>query len=200
VADHLAWLAGHGEQADASAPVDYEVVEEKQVGEIVFDFDREPLSRFEMETALRHAGYAHADLIALLASLPDAVLDWVPPGSSVKMDQIFPDVRSIRMMLEHLATGEANYYIACLGEKRAEPIDVTLADLHLSSSARLRALSDEALGRVFTHMGPRGEIHWSARKVMRRIIYHLRFHTREIEQRRSWLTLGVPEVMPENRE
>jgi len=35
---------------------------------------------------------------------------------------------------------------------------------------------------------------------MRRIISHKRFHTREIEQRRSWLTLGVPEVLPQNRE
>jgi hypothetical protein len=38
------------------------------------------------------------------------------------------------------------------------------------------------------------------RKVMRRIISHKRFHTREIEQRLAWLTLGVPEVLPQNRE
>jgi hypothetical protein len=201
VADHLAWLAGHGEDVDVSAPFDYEVVEETEArGEYVFDFDREPLSRDELETAIRHAGYAHGDLMAVLNGLPDVVLDWVPPASSVKIDQIFPDVRSIRMMLEHLTTAEANYFVASLAEERGEPVSVMLGDLHASSSARLRALGDDALGRVFTSMGRRGEMHWSARKVMRRMIIHLRFHTREIEQRRSWLTLGVPEILPENRE
>ncbi|HEU0074463.1 MAG TPA: DinB family protein [Dehalococcoidia bacterium] len=201
VGDHLAWLAGHGEAVDPAAPMDYEVVEETEArGEYVFDFDREALSRDELETAIRHAGFAHSDLMVVLKGLPDVVLDWVPPASSVKIDQIFPDVRSIRMMLEHLTTAEANYFVASLAEERGEPVSVALGDLHASSSARLRALDDGALSRVFTSMGRRGEMHWSARKVMRRMIIHLRFHTREIEQRRSWLTLGVPEMLPENRE
>jgi len=36
--------------------------------------------------------------------------------------------------------------------------------------------------------------------VIRRTIMHKRFHTREIEQRLCWLALGVPEVLPANRE
>ena len=199
--DHLAWLAGHGEPVDPSALFEYEVIEETEArGEYVFGFDRGAMSRAELETAIRHAGYAHADLQWVLKGLPDVVLDWVPPASSVKIDQIFPDVRSMRMMLEHLAVVEPNYYAGSLSEEPGERIEVTVPELHASTAQRLRALSDETLGRVYTRTGPRGEMQWTARKVMRRIISHKRFHTREIEQRRSWLTLGVPEVLPQNRE
>jgi hypothetical protein len=34
---------------------------------------------------------------------------------------------------------------------------------------------------------------WTVRKVIRRIISHERFHTKEIQQRLSWILLGVPE-------
>jgi hypothetical protein len=53
---------------------------------------------------------------------------------------------------------------------------------------------------MFRHSTQRGEAFWTARKVIRRIMAHKRFHTREIEQRLAWLTLGVPEVLPQNRE
>jgi predicted RNase H-like HicB family nuclease len=201
VGDHQAWLAAHGEAVDPSAPFEHEVVEETDArGEYTFAFDREAMSRDEMETAIRHAGYAHADLLSQLNGLPDVVLDWVPPASSVKIDQIFPDVRSMRMMLEHLATVEANYYVGSLSEEPGERIEPSLSELHELTAKRLRALSDETLGRLFVRIGPRGEMQWTARKVMRRIVSHKRFHTREIEQRRSWLTLGVPEILPQNRE
>lgn len=201
--EHLAWLARHGEAVSAAEPFDYEVVEETEArAEYVFESDCEPMSRDELETAIRHAGYAHADLLSQLSGLPDVVLDWVPPASAVKIDQIFPDVRSIRMMLEHLAATEANYYIGSLNDVRPDspPAPPALPELHESSAARLRALSDEALGKLYTHSGPRGEMRWTARKVMRRIVSHKRFHTRETEQRLCWLTLGVPEVLPQNRE
>ena len=201
VGDHLAWLAGHGESVDPSTPFEHEVIEETEArGEYTFAFDREAMARDEMETAIRHAGYAHADLLSQLNGLPDVVLDWVPPASSVKIDQIFPDVRSMRMMLEHLATVEANYYVGSLSDEPGERFEPSLAELHELSARRLQALSDATLGRLFVRTGPRGEMQWTARKVMRRIISHKRFHTREIEQRRSWLTLGVPEVLPQNRE
>lgn len=201
--EHLAWLAGHGEPVDPAAPFDYEIVEETEArGEFTFGVEREAMSRDEMETAIRHAGYAHADLMMRLRGLPDVVLDWVPPASSVKIDQIFPDVRSIRMMLEHLTVVQANYYIGSLSESPAEPQSPTLAGLHESSAKRLRALSDETLGKLYVRTNARtgAEMQWTARKVMKRIISHTRFHTKEIEQRISWLTLGVPEVLPQNRE
>ena len=203
VGEHLAWLAGHGEPVDPSAPFEPDVIEEAEArGEYTFGVEREAMSREDMERAIRHAGFAHADLVARLRSLPDVVLDWVPPASSVKIDQIFPDVRSIRMMLEHLTTVQANYYIGSLSDPPSEPQATTLEELHESSAARLRALSDEALGKLYVRSNARtgAEMQWTARKVMKRIISHTRFHAKEIEQRISWLTLGVPEVLPQNRE
>jgi hypothetical protein len=35
--------------------------------------------------------------------------------------------------------------------------------------------------------------HWTARKVVRRVIAHERFHTAEIRQRQGWILLGVPD-------
>ncbi len=199
--EHLAWLAGHGEPVDPAAPFDHEVVEETEArGEFTFAVDREAMSRDELARAIRHAGYAHDDLMAVLKGLPDVVLDWVPPASAVKIDQIFPDVRSMRMMLEHLTTAEANYYLGSLSDGPGERVEASLPELHASSASRLRALNDETLGRLYKRTGPRGEMEWTVRKVMRRMVSHKRFHTKEVQQRICWLTLGVPEVLPQNRE
>jgi len=201
VGDHLAWLAGHGEPVEPGAAFEYEVTDEtERRGDIALESDREPMSRAELNRAIDHAGYAHSDLVARLENLPDVVLDWVPPASAVKIDQIFPDVRSMRDMLAHLTTVETNYYVGSLSDEAPHAVLPTLPELHELTAKRLHALPEESLGRVFTRTGPRGETEWTARKVMRRIISHKRFHTREIEQRLSWLTLGVPEVLPQNRE
>jgi predicted RNase H-like HicB family nuclease len=201
VGDHLAWLAGHGEPVSPDAAFEFEVADEADfAGDVTFESDRTPLSREELNRAIDHAGYAHADLLERLAKLPDVVLDWVPPASAVKIDQIFPDVRSMRDMLEHLNGVEANFYVGSLSD---EPVTVTppmLSELHELTAKRLHALPEESLGRVFKRTTPRGEMEWTARKAVRRIINHKRFHTREIEQRLSWLTLGVPEILPQNRE
>jgi len=204
VAEHLAWLAGHGEPVSPEGPFAFEVVEDTESrGEFAFESDKPPLTAAELERGIRHAAYAHADLLQAAARLPDAVLDWRPPASSVKVDQIFPDVRSIRQMLEHVAATEAFFYVGNLSdEPRPGPAAEAppLAELHSMTAARLQALPAEALARVFRRAGPRGEMEWTARKVLRRIVSHKRFHTREVQQRLAWLVLGVPEVLPRNRE
>jgi hypothetical protein len=201
--DHLAWLARHGESVAASAPAEFKIVEESERrGEVAFDFDRAEMSRDELERGIGHASYAHADFLTAFEGLPDTVLDWRPPASAVKIDQVFPDVRSIRQMVEHCLTTEARYYFAAFSDQPPpDPERVPAAgELHEATAARLRAFDDEALSRLFKGTGPRGETEWTVRKVLRRIIIHKRFHTREIEQRLSWLTLGVPEILPVNRE
>ena len=203
VAEHVAWLQAHGESVATNA--DLSVVEEIDGrGEFVFEADKEPVGDADIETAIRRAGYAQDDLIARVRPLPDLVLDWRPPASSVKIDAIFPDVRSMRQMLEHVAGTEAVYYLGSLSD---EPPGRTSADtpdlvaLGESTAQRLRGLSAEQRSRVYRRQGRDGrEMEWTARKVIRRLITHKRFHTREIEQRLCWLALGVPEVLPANRE
>ena len=62
---------------------------------------------------------------------------------------------------------------------------------------RLRTLSDEELSRVFRprRSWQEGSEMWTVRKVLRRIVGHEHFHTAEIQQRLTWLLLGVPEFV-----
>jgi hypothetical protein len=58
----------------------------------------------------------------------------------------------------------------------------------------LRSLSAEDRARRFSpqRAWQSAPEHWTARKVIRRVISHERFHTAEIRQRLSWLQVGVP--------
>ncbi len=202
IAEHHAWLKTHGETVPDHA--DWRVVEEIEGrGEFCFEADKAPIGDDEIEVAISRAGYAHADFVALARPLPDVVLDWRPPASAVKIDAIFPDVRSIRQMLEHVVGTEAVYYLGSLSDEAPSvpPAELDGWRLQESTAQRLRGLSAEQRSRVYRRQGRDGrEMQWTARKVIRRLITHKRFHTREIEQRLCWLTLGVPEVLPVGRE
>src|SRR5581483_5187081 len=136
--------------------------------------------------------------------LTDPVLDWKPPASAVKIDAIFPDVRSIREMMQHVATA-LSFHIAGIGDvvtRVPSPADrFNLQGAYEVTVKRLAALTDEERsGKAYVLKTARGETEWTARKSLRRIINHQRFHTKEIEQRLSWLLLGVPDVLPVARE
>jgi hypothetical protein len=204
-AEHVTWLQGHGEKIDAAEDASFEVVEQVEAdGEFCFEADGEAFSAEELETALRRSDYAFADLTALAARLPDVVLDWRPPASAVKIDNIYPDVRSIREMLAH-ASGSGGFFARNVGDDVWTPPPASDADVGAVRRAgleRLRTLSDKERSTVYRRPDPRrgGEAAWSARKVVRRLINHERFHTKEIEQRLAWLLLALPEVMPVSRE
>jgi hypothetical protein len=205
IAEHTAWLQAHGEQLDVAGNPSFKVVEEVAAdGEFCFEADGEAFSTEELETALRHSNYAFADLTALAARLPDVVLDWRPPASAVKIDNIYPDVRSIREMLAH-ASSSGGFFSRNVGDDAWTPPPATETDIGAVRRAgleRLRTLSDRERSTVYRRPDPRrgGEAAWSARKVVRRLINHERFHTKEIEQRLAWLLLALPEVMPVSRE
>jgi hypothetical protein len=205
IGDHIAWLDGHGEVTRDAFPFDFQVVEEVHSnGEFVFEADRAPLTQAELDAAIGGIGFAHEDLVALVRPLPDVVLDWRVPASAVKIDNIFPDVRSIRDMVSHVGAA-MSFHIRGVGEAAGRvpspPGQPTLFTAFETNVARLRALNDEERsGKVYRTTSPRGEAEWTARKSLRRVVNHQRFHTREIQQRLSWLTLGVPEILPESRE
>ena len=200
IAEHIAWLRSHGEQLDND--FDYEVTEEKDaLGEIVFEADAEPLTNDEVETGIRRMGYSQQDILAIAGPLPQRLLEWRPPSTSVKADERVPDPRTMREMLEHAAGAETYFLRNIIEPAPASP--PPSADFEAGRRAtleHLRALDLGSSGAVYKHQGPRGEAEWSARKVIRRIINHQRFHAREVEQRLCWLALGVPDVIPANRE
>lgn len=206
IGEHLAWLASHGEPVD-SKQVDYKVVEDVDAvgrSEYAFETDKASITLDEVEQAIRRIEFAHADLVTLAGNLPDVVLDWRPPESSVKIDNIFPDVRSIRDMVTHVAQA-MSFHVRGVGDvaKRIpNPEGEPALETALQTAiARLRSLNDEELaGTVYMSAGPRGEAHWTARKALRRVVNHQRFHYKEMQQRLCWLTLGIPDVRPVSRE
>jgi hypothetical protein len=155
--------------------------------------------------AIARSDYAFDDLARLFQGMPDILLDWRPPESAVKIDNIYPDVRAIREIVAH-ATGSGGYFVRNLGEPDAwtppapDPGDVRA--LRRAFLGRLRSLNDQERRSVYRRPDARrgGDAEWSARKVVRRLINHERFHAKEIEQRLAWLLLALPEVMPVSRE
>jgi hypothetical protein len=120
----------------------------------------------------------------------------------VRADERVPDARTIREMLEH-AAGAETYFLRNITEPPPSQPPAAVRGFETGREATIahfRALELPDSGRVFRRQGPRGEAEWSARKVLRRIINHQRFHAREVEQRLCWLALGVPEVIPASRE
>jgi hypothetical protein len=202
IAEHVAWLQRHGESAPNDA--EFEVTEEVDVsqseaadGEFVFDADRQ--AEDEIEMSIRAMNHATSDLLAVVEPLPERILDWRPPESAMaKIDAWQPGVKTIREIASELPAGE-RYYRQGLreGPEPPEP-ELEWYDRSLQRERtieRLRGLSPDERGKVFlvTRSWQDRPEHWTARKAIRRIISHERFHTREIQQRLSWILLGVPE-------
>ena len=131
--------------------------------------------------------------------MPDAVLDWVPPLSSVaQFDAWAPEARTIRGIVQHVLQLET-YYRAGLADGASTGIFErvgTPQEERERTVALLRSLDDEARSRVYRPVRPGRSTpeDWTVRKVLRRIISHERHHTAEIAQRRAWLLLGVPRL------
>ena len=205
IAEYLSWLDERGEVTREAFPLDFQVVEEvTSTAEFCFEADKAPLSAEELEQGISRLVLTHQDLVEIVRPLPDVVLDWKPPASAVKIDNIYPDVRTAREMASH-AAGSMSFFLRNIGDPSAAvataPPDLFAAPE--TAFSRLRALSDSERSGVFRRPNPRTpgvEAEWSVRKVLRRTANHLRFHTREVQQRLCWLTLGLPEVMPVSRE
>jgi hypothetical protein len=202
IAEHLAWLRGHGEDVDPDASFAIDVVEvAPPIGDSYFQGDQEPLSAEDLALIVARVGYAQRDLMAL-AGLPDQILDWKPPASAVKIGG-YPDVRSPREMVAHVAEFLTIHLrgLSDLTDRVPGPAVEGIEAAFGLAVARLRALNaDELAGTVYRRPGQPEGTGWTARKSIRRLIGHVRFHAREIEQRLCWLALGVPEVLPVPRE
>jgi hypothetical protein len=202
VAEHGAWLRSHGEAGVEPGP--WRVTEtvdarlhEATGGEFCFAADRTPLSRADLEGASARMEHARADLLDEVGRLPDAVLDWCPPETTVAaFDTWAPEVRTMREIVTHVLQLEA-YYRDGLRDGPAAGIFESVADPATERAltiARLRALSDAERRRVFRPLRPSRHMaeEWTAAKVLRRIIAHERAHTAEVVQRRTWLLLDMP--------
>jgi hypothetical protein len=206
IAEHLSWLERHGETI-GEGQLDVQVDETEEVdaaetdaadGEFVFEDDHRPVTDADLERGIRHMDYATADLLTLVEPLPDVILDWRPAVSAMaRVDSWQPEPKTIREIARELPGAERYYRLGLGGEQAQEPDEIVFDRMlqRRLTGERLRSLMPGKRGAVFHTARPwqdRAE-HWTPRKVIRRIISHERFHTKEIEQRLAWLLLGVPE-------
>jgi len=204
VADHIAWLRRSEIDVASDDGVEFDVVEEVRTaehdaadGEFCFDDDLVPVSDDDIAVGLAIVEASRGDLLLAMKGVRDAILDWRPPLSAMaRIDEWKPRPRTIREIIGEIASAEG-YYRTALADgvesaTRGDTQDLATQRLRLVET--LRSLADEDADRLFKPQRAwqdRPE-HWTARKVIRRVISHERFHTAEIRQRLAWLLVGVP--------
>jgi hypothetical protein len=206
IAEHVLWLARHGEPSEASVPSEIDVTGQVDAeasgaadGEFCFQEDLLAVTDDELDRAIRRMAFARQDLTALTRDLPASLLDWRPPSSAMShIDEWRPGVRTIREIEQDIASAEFYYRTGLSDSLPPQESDAELFDLDLQRErpvTALRAVPAADRGRVYhpQRAWQEGSEHWTMRKVLRRVIGHERFHTREIEQRLAWLLIGVPE-------
>jgi len=187
IAAYYLWLARHDSSLPViSGPFEVELVEtfhslaSDQDPEYLvngfFEDDRRPLAYWDVVVVLRLLSWTHYDLLEIVESLTPEQLSKPLTG----------EVRgSIAGILEHIA-GAENWYLERLGmglDRRQLPDDPRekLEVVRTNTRTRLVDLiGDERITRN------RGEL-WSARKLVRRALWHERAHTQQIERLRTQL-------------
>src|SRR5262249_7125940 len=151
----------HGEPVGDPADVAFEVTEEvTSIADIALDDDKRQLSVEDLETGIRRSQLAFADLLER-GRLPEVLLDWRVPKTAVKIE-LYPDVRSIRDMLEH-ASGSSGFFPRNVGTDWIPPAVQSPADvpvLREAVFARIRSLTEAERSAVFTRTVRGGESQW----------------------------------------
>ena len=173
---YFAWLTRHGAPPAApAAEVAVQIAEvfHGYIGEgdywvnALFADDRRPLTPADVDTGLRLLTYTRQDLTNLVAGLSPAALAARHPAAQGA---------SITSLLQHMATAE-RWYFGNLGLGQAElPADplIALDQVRAQTRAWLPALIGDR--RIWEQSGEA----WSARKVLRRTLWHERTHTAQI--------------------
>jgi predicted RNase H-like HicB family nuclease len=188
IREFLEWLHKHGEPITEDA---YGV--ETEVAEIVrgnwpvnlgdsqalFEADLISLDREEVNRCIRFMKYAREDLISLYSGQPKDSLEWKPDAATP---------RNIKRIAEHVAECSL-FYMERIKPRRFEEWPLTFLEVADELSImRLLNLSDEEMNCQVSYHQP-GEwtgTHqpegWTARKVLRRFVWHERLHTTTVRK------------------
>lgn len=180
IAEYFSWLSNH----DSSLPVINEPVEVQVVDTFYsstsdedheylinafFADDRRPLSFWDIETALRLLQWTRQDLLNVIQPITQEQLS----------KRIVGEVRgSIAGLLKHIA-GAENWYFNQLDmgltqvQLPDDPLDMLKTIRANTRSNLVNLIADKRISNNC------GEI-WSARKVLRRTLWHERDHTQHI--------------------
>lgn len=178
ITDYLIWRDGY--KSDKPI-VPNDLIVSEQVGyfdhgayysNTFFESDRLPLTNEDIDQISIILSYSRNDLDNLIQTIPHEYLD--RKISSERFE-------SINGILTHIAKAEWWYFDSMkLGLAYNELSGEPKADLVLTREKSL-AVMPRLVGRTDVVM--RGEENWSARKIMRRTIWHEIVHTRHIRRR-----------------
>ena len=188
IADYLSWLKEIHETAPPAAePIQLDVTETFTIPrkvaegdtEAAFSHDLKPLSDQELEWHLRLLTDSRQRLIAMLQHLEQEsaqeseetfykMLRWRPDEDS----------RSILEHIYHIFTAEA-WYLARLSKEPATGW-AHYQVLRQLTIDRLRRLTPEERRQITLHPKDTDQERWTARKVIRRALWHERYHLRHI--------------------
>jgi uncharacterized damage-inducible protein DinB/predicted RNase H-like HicB family nuclease len=186
---YLHFLSRHGDEVNPQAAFTTRVAEHVTEGPWVgygdpasgFAPDFEPLTTAELKTHLQRLGWLRDDL-----------LDQVKPLLREQLVAKPEKGRSIREILEHMAESDGYYLRYLVGkvdglpealravrEGAPEALPALLFDLWGVFDARLRVLTDAER----TEKVPHGQVTWTARRALRRMLEHAWEHLLEISER-----------------
>lgn len=194
LADELAWAGRAGLSVlvpeEPAIDVVGTVMVELPVGsgdtEAIFGPELAPLDQDYLGFGLSYLRASRGVLLDLVERLPASALAWRSARGK----------RTIAEVIAHIADGDAFYAVRLeapeaatkeLWTEYAQPKLAPVARLEAARAAvleRLGRLSPADLERTGRH-DPNSET-WTARKVLRRMVWHERYHTRQIE---AYLTL-----------
>jgi hypothetical protein len=185
--DYLNWRTAHGMPAAPPSELKLKVVEQVRGNEVLFSTDREAATLEEIDLTRQLLAYSREDLLREVAPLDDATLDFDPPYANFAS---WADWRSIRAILIHVANCESHYYTRRIGYQSPWP-RATVEDDWREVLARSRTEAVEFLAQVKTSsdrtrvsridwgIGPE---EWSAKKVLRRMVWHELLHWKSIRR------------------
>jgi predicted RNase H-like HicB family nuclease/uncharacterized damage-inducible protein DinB len=199
IRDHLRFLHAHGEAVDPDAPFTTAVAEHVMEGNWLgngdptpgFGPDFAPLNAVDLRTHLRRLGWLQEGLVDLIRGVPPEQWGLEPETGG----------RPIARIVEHVAESHAVYlrYIVGKVDGLSEALREVQTSLHVSpftlhevsdlsaalthlwqlSAARLEAMTEAER----TLPVPHGQVTWTARRGLRRMLEHTREHVLEINQR-----------------
>jgi predicted RNase H-like HicB family nuclease/uncharacterized damage-inducible protein DinB len=186
---YLGFLARHDDQVNPEAPFTVRAAQHVTEGPWIgygdpapgFTPDFEPLEADQLGVHLCRLSWLHDDLLGLVKALTRE--EWLTQPEKG---------RTIRQILEHLAESDGYYLRYLVGkveglpealkavrEGPPEALPAMLFDLWGVTAARLRILTEaERTAKV-----PHGQVTWTARRALRRMLEHAWEHLLEIAER-----------------
>jgi predicted RNase H-like HicB family nuclease/uncharacterized damage-inducible protein DinB len=185
----LGFLHRHGEkvkpEAEFKTKIAAHITEGAWIGQgdpaSGFEPDFQPLSEADLKVTLQHLGWMQDDFIQLIRELPRKKM-LAKPETGRTIQEIAEHVSESHGVYLRYLTGKVDGLSEAMKAVREEGPDAlpaTLSDLWQLTNARLKILT----AKERTVQVPHGQVTWSARRCMRRMLEHNWEHCQEIAKR-----------------